>query len=229
MNKNQRSAIVVLLITVLMIFFTEMASGLPLLAWDQGSHKTTWTRDLIDAIAFSDLPDTYPTDSSDLCKGYSVKPRSQRVEFWAHLISAMVKWESNFKPETVLRECSKSRCVYASCRYHPTYGYCMKGGHELDGGIVISRGLGQISFTSALGHGCDLKKPDDLHDPINNLKCMVKISENLVTKDKRVMGKTQGSWRGVSRYWSVTRGVNNYTQRSLSWIQNYVRTRPVCR
>lgn len=225
MNKNQRQAVVVLLITVIMIFITEMASALPRLPW----NNDQWTRDTLDYIAFSDLPDTYPTDASGLCKEYATKPRSQRVEFWAHLISAMVKWESNFNPETILRECSKSKCVYQSCTRHPQFGYCMKGGHELDGGLVISRGLGQISLQSAIAYGCEVKTPRDLHDPQKNLKCMVKIAETLVKRDKRIMGRTNGQWRGVSRYWSVTRGVNDYTRKSLASIIEYVSSRPLCR
>lgn len=228
MNKNQRNAMIVLLLTVLMIFITEMASALPVLAWEGNERAEKWTQELVDSVAFSKLPDIYPSDASSLCRDYASKPRGQRVEFWSQLISAMVKWESNYKPETILRECSKNSCIYSSCRYHPTYGYCMKGGHHLDGGLIISRGLGQMSFQSALGYGCDLKNPTELHDPIKNLKCMVKIAESLVARDKLVMGKTLGSWRGVSRYWSVTRGVNDYTKKSLPAIRRYVKSRAIC-
>ena len=228
MNKNQRNAMIVLLLTVLMIFFTEMASALPVLAWEGNGRAEKWTQELVDSVAFSKLPDIYPNDASSLCRDYASKPRSQRVEFWAQLISVMVKWESNFKPETVLYECNKSKCVYNKCRYVSGRGYCMLGGHALDGGLVISRGLGQISYGSALPYNCNLKNPNDLHDPIKNLKCMVKIAERWVSRDKQIMGRSNGSWRGVSMYWSVTRGVNDYTKKSLPAIQRYVKSRAIC-
>lgn len=228
MTKNFKKALWVWLIAITMIFATEFAQALPVLAWEGNVRAERWTQELVDSVAFSKLPDIYPNDASSLCKEYASKPRSQRVEFWAQLISVMVKWESNLKPETILRECSKNRCIYSSCRHHPTYGYCMKGGHSLDGGLVISRGLGQMSFQSVLGYGCEVKTPQDLHDPIKNLKCMVKMTEKLVSQDKQIMGRKIGKWAGVSRYWAVTRGVNDYTRKSLPAIQRYVKSRAIC-
>lgn len=107
------------------------------------------------------------------------------AEFYAELLGALCKFESNYKPEE-------------------TYEENFKDGK---GKPVISRGLLQISIESANGYGAKLKSAEQLHDIDTNLKCGVLIMSKWISKDGRISGKSSstGSWLGMARYWSPFR------------------------
>lgn len=145
-------------------------------------------------------------DMTDFCPKFkSLSENLQTMvlrEFW---ISVTVH-ESGFKNATIAKECRKTECVYSGgCNYYPEHGYCMKGGHKLDGNIVISRGLEQISLESAQGYGCtEIKTPQDLHDPKKNLTCA-----NIIMK-KQINSK--GALTVKSNYWAVLKTGGKYNQ-----------------
>jgi len=103
---------------------------------------------------------------------------------WARFVKAMAKAESNWNPNTF---------------------YVEKTIFDRHGKNVVSRGLLQISMESANGYGCNIKEARELHDPETNIKCGLKIMDKLIRRDGQVMGKKDGKWVGLSRYWSVLR------------------------
>lgn len=143
-------------------------------------------------------------DIKDFCPKYAALDKLQRVHVWGEFVSAMAKYESNWKTSTVYKECSKT-CQYSGgCKKVGTL-YCMKGGHKLDGGIVISRGLLQISLESSQGYGCGLTKPEQLHDPVLNLQCGLEIMGRQIRKKGRVT-------YDVGQYWAILKPSGKYSK-----------------
>lgn len=159
-------------------------------------NNTDWTMRTV--IQVEDYLENFEKaqDVTEFCPKYKSLKREDRVHFWSEFISQMAKYESGWKPEAIYRECSKTSCIYGTCQYHETYGYCMKGGSKLDGGLVISRGLTQISFESAVAYGCPVKVPKDLHDPGLNIYCTADIMLKLIKKHNRISFDK-------GNYWSV--------------------------
>lgn len=200
------------------------------LSWDADKKPNeAWNKILIEAVLSSGLHKVAIKDR-EFCPKYDDLVETEKHEFWAQLISRMVKWESNYKPEAKMAECRKDKCIYGSCSKHPTLGFCMKGGHKLDGGVVISRGLIQMSLESSLALGCDwLKKPEDLHDPAKNLQCAVKALTRYVVRDEQIAGNGPGDWKGGARYWAVLRGTSDYTKKTLADIKKYTSSLSFCK
>jgi hypothetical protein len=99
----------------------------------------------------------------------------------------MVKYESGFNTNAKLTE--------KFTDYH--------------GRKVISRGLLQISIESSHSYDCDLQSSEDLHDPLKNLTCGIRILNRWVKYDRRIAGKVSQSWRGGARYWAVLRSIGS--------------------
>lgn len=160
----------------------------------------TYTAFLSEAIDShgADLLKTVPTDAA--AYGFKGGSKDQIKRFYMLLISSMARYESAFNPKSDTYECRKT-CVYEKCRKVEGRGYCMLGGDVLDGGLVISRGLLQISLQSAKGYGCKVTKPTELNDPKTNLVCAVTILNKWVAKDKKIGTEKLGG----ARYWSVLR------------------------
>lgn len=116
-------------------------------------------------------------------KEYSIDRFPDRSIFWAELLGAMAKFESNQNPKLVYKE----------------------DFDDSNGEPVQSRGLLQISFESANGYGAKLKKPEELHDPMTNLRVGVLILSRWVPKDSLISGGKPGARKGGSRYWAVLR------------------------
>lgn len=145
-----------------------------------------------------DMLDVIPADSGLFCPKYKSLSYSQRKQYWAYLISSMVRFESNFKTDTSYKE------SFNDSRGNP----------------VISRGLLQLSIESGNAYGCGFKNAQELHDPYKNLSCGVRILNRWVGRDARIAGKVSNSWRGGARYWSVLRSTTNPYSSILSWSQN---------
>jgi hypothetical protein len=160
------------------------------LPWD-GKHPdgSKWTEHLIKEIEASKLPDLLPTYIEEFAPAYGRLSRSKRTVFWAQLIAAMAKRESNFKPETK---------------------YVEKTIYDSKGENVVSRGLLQISIESARSYGCAIPRAEDLHDPAVNLSCAVRIMGRNIERHAQFAGQgSDGKWKGASAYWSVMRSVKN--------------------
>lgn len=224
---------------------TEKVTDLKL-AWDsKGSHTKAWTQHLISELyARPKLLAVNIKDAADYCPNFANTTQDQRVEFYATMIAESTRWESSFNPEATTRECRKktkdgkacsssSTChnVYGSNgRWDETYGWCMKGGHSLDGGYVISRGPVQMSLESALGYGCKVSTPRDLNDPLKNFSCAVHVSERFIVADGRIGSPTTSSpWYGLTKYWAVYRGSDEYTKKSLAAIRAATKALPFCK
>jgi hypothetical protein len=147
----------------------------------------------------ADLLDVIPTDAALFCPNYSHLTLFQRKQYWAYLISAMVRFESSFKTETSYTE----------------------GFNDSAGQPVVSRGLLQISIESGNAYGCAFKTTHDLHDPLQNLSCGIRILNRWVGRDGQIAGKVDNAWRGGARYWSVLRAGDKTSYNSIvSWSQN---------
>ena len=102
---------------------------------------------------------------------------------WAHLMGAMVKYESNFKPSS-------------------TYKERFKNGR---GEYVISTGLFQVSYESARGYGFRGITTEELKDPYKNIDVAVAILKKWALRDGVAANHSGTTYRGGSRYWSVLR------------------------
>lgn len=160
-----------------------------------------WTAHLLSELNASTLPDRMPSDLIKLCPKYDKLSRPERRDVWAHLIVAMAKRESGWKPET-------------------KYVENFKGS---DGKYIVSRGLLQLSQSSANGYGCEISPAEELHDPLVNLSCAVRIIDRWVGRDGVAMG-SPGKNTGCGRYWSVCRASSG----SYTKVQALVASAPGC-
>lgn len=103
-------------------------------------------------------------------------------ENWVHLLAAMCKFESSFKPES-------------------TYPESFKNGK---GERVISTGLFQLSYESVGGYGFKTTT-EGLKDPKLNIQIAVKILETWVVKHGYVASTGKSPYKGGAMYWSVLR------------------------
>ena len=153
-------------------------------AWSATNRDGTWTQAAENAVSATSLSGQVPNDIQQFCPRYSSLLADSRVMFWAGLLSAMAKFESNFNPETAFTENLKDR----------------------NGQNVVSRGLLQISVESAnqRRYGCKIVAAKNLHDPATNLACGARILSTWVEIDG-VVAYANGVTAGGARYWSVLR------------------------
>lgn len=179
------------------------------LAWT-GKHTDSenWTAHVLAALPEhgKEMLTVTPKDYKTFCPNLSRLTLEQRIEFYAHLLSIMVKRESTFKPNA----------TYDETTTKPS----LKG--------VISRGLLQISVASAKSYGCEVEETKDLHDPLINLTCGIKILNRWIgERDHQIAGMTGGNWRGGARYWAVLRDLKGKS--SYAEIKSYTRALPICK
>jgi hypothetical protein len=146
-----------------------------------------------------DLLDVIPADTATFCPKYKNLNYEQRKKYWIYIISAMAKFESGFKTDTSYTE----------------------DFNDSSGANVVSRGLLQISIESSKGYDCGMATAKELHDPLKNLSCGVRILDRWVGRDGRIGGKIDSKWRGGARYWSVLREGDKTSYKSIvSWSKN---------
>lgn len=171
-----------------------------ILAW--GEKHQDWTDNLMKEIENTNLKNTKPF-SDVICKEIAQENYS---EFWAQLISLIAKRESGFKPTTSYEESFKGQ----------------------DGKKIVSRGLLQISYSSSNqpAYSCKTKNPEQLHDPLHNLSCGVKIISYFL-KDNSVMGTEKNV--GCGRYWSVCRPIKKEKKsESYKYIKENLENLKIC-
>ena len=125
----------------------------------------------------------------------------ERANFYLLLLGAISRFESNHRPQTSFRENFK----------------------DSRGQYVISRGLLQISFESARGYRCPIRRDPDLHDPLINLDCGLRILDRWVRTDQTLSRRDPRGWRGAARYWAVLR-----RPQLLRQIQQMTARHPIC-
>lgn len=134
----------------------------------------SWSEYALKEVKASKLLSVNPVDAKEFC------PKGMNANNWVHLLAAMTKYESNFKPSTTYKENFKNS----------------------RGEWVISTGLLQLSYESVRGYGFNVTT-EQLKDPKLNLTIGIKILERWVVQDKRIA--SGNPYRGGSRYWSVLR------------------------
>lgn len=124
-----------------------------------------------------------PKDVEEFCPNYVALDSTARRKFYIMLLSALAKFESNYKPTTTYTE------------KFP----------DAKGNRVVSAGIFQLSVESGNGYYCNLKKTADLFDPETNFNCAARIMNKWIVTDKIIGGFVDGRWRGMARYWSPFR------------------------
>lgn len=120
-----------------------------------------------------------PSDGAE----YGMDYANTQSEFYAELLGALAKFESNFKTDTTYEE----------------------GFNDGDGKPVISRGLLQLSLESGRFYDKQLKTAQELHDPKINLRVGVRIMSFYLQRDGVIAGGSKGKWLGMARYWAPFR------------------------
>jgi len=153
--------------------------------------KNIWPKKEMDEVARSainlygkELLASKPADIDSWCLDIE---SVDKVSFYSAMLSHMSKYESNFNTEL-------------------TYTEKFPDG---SGNRVISRGLLQVSYESCLkGYKANIKSGEELHDPVKNLECSVKILSKLIPENNLIAAKVDGKYKGAARYWSVMRPEN---------------------
>lgn len=148
--------------------------------------KTMWPKDeyrVAALAAASPLVSVVPKDVKNFCPNYEALSQADRKAFYAELMAAMVKFESNFKNEEKYTENFKDNT-----------------GH-----FVVSRGLFQISLESSQAYKCGFKKAEDIHEPLANIACAGNILGRWIPQDGYIGSQVGGKWMGGARYWSTLR------------------------
>lgn len=142
-----------------------------------------WTDHALSEVKANELHKITPADATDfLIDG--------TPESWVHLIAAMAKHESNFKPGLTYNE-----------------------GGNLTG--IVSTGLLQLSFQSVRGYAKFARNSSiksemasattaSLKDPVFNITVAVVILRRWLAADG-VVATESSPWLGGARYWSVLR------------------------
>lgn len=124
-----------------------------------------------------------PKDVAEFCPNYVTLSAGDRKKFYIMLLSALAKFESNYKPTTTYTEKFE----------------------DAKGRRVVSAGIFQLSVESGNGYYCNLKKTEDLFDPPTNFNCAARIMNKWIVTDKLIGAHAEGRWKGMARYWSPFR------------------------
>lgn len=172
----------------------------PLWEAKRPSDGKDWTLHVLQTMDSlgKNILDVVPSDAETFCPKYAGLSYEQRKDVWAFLISAMVRYESNFKPEVQYQESFK----------------------DSKGNYVISRGLLQLSIESSQGYKCGLSDAQELHDPYKNLSCGIRILDRWLDRDGRIAGQEGSAWRGGARYWSVLRTTSKSYPEIVKLVSN---------
>lgn len=166
------------------------------------SQRRAWVRENLKSSIRThgqQMLNTVPSDIGQYCSNYSRLNQNQRVDFWATLMTEMVRYESNFQTHLTHRESFR----------------------DSTGNYVISTGLFQISRESSRAYGCPINGQSDLMDPNKNMDCSVRILNRWVGRDRVI---TNGRNRGGGRYWAVLRSSTSYGRNALSSMRNATRS-----
>ncbi len=156
--------------------------------WEAKSNDgPSWSRHVFETLPVlaPNLINKRPADIKDFCPAYDDLNARDKKNFWVYLLSSMTELESNHNPAV----------QYVEAFY------------DAKGRRVVSRGLLQISIESGNAYGCGFKTETELHDPIKNLDCGLRILNKWIGGDGRITGYSSslGKYLGGARYWSVLR------------------------
>lgn len=142
-------------------------------------------------------------DMKRFCPKYNELNIDQQAIAWGYLISAMIKFESD---------------------YNVNSDY-----NESDGNV--SRGLLQLSYGDQFCPKS--KAEGDLHDPYINLACGIKIMGSYVARDSVIAAGGYVKYgapapKGLARYWAVLRVPDSKSKHELAEIIARSRKAPGC-
>ncbi len=173
-----------------------------------------WTRDAFSIVnTYGDVLLKGASDITKFCPKYSFLTHNQKLNFWVYLVSAMIKYESNFKP---------------TCRFLEW----PLGKDSVTGLPVYSEGLLQLSYQDVKSYAfCNqfdwskdkLLTVDDarktIFDPHLNLTCGIRIL-NAQVKRKGMIAA-----RG---YWSVLFPSGTHSNSKVKEISALTKQIPFC-
>lgn len=150
-----------------------------------GEAHQDWTSHLVNEIKNSGIKSTVKTPC----------PNLDLNTCFAQLVSIMAKYESAFKTESQYKESFK----------------------DSKGNYVVSRGLLQISIESAnqSAYKCNIKDATELHNPLVNLSCAVKIITYQANKSGYLMAEPK---LGCASYFSVCRNSSSANKKIKSYL-----------
>lgn len=169
--------------------------------WNRSIHPVIddWTEFLykeIDANAPGLLEKT-PKDATKFCPNYEKLSREERVLFWTRMMSVLMAFESEYRPEKTYDDTKNVKSAK---------------------GKIISRGLLMMSHESVMPayYDCNMISSDqtqgdkDLHDPKKNMACAVRMINHWVTYDGVIADRSENAkgevvWKGLPRYWGPFR------------------------
>lgn len=156
--------------------------------WEAKAHDgVAWSRHVFERLPAlaPNLLSKLPADVADFCPAYGELNARDKKNFWVYFLSSMAELESNHNPDASYTEAF----------------------NDAQGNRVVSRGLLQISIESGNGYGCGFKAASELHDPLKNLDCGLRILNKWIGSDGRITGYSSslGKYLGGARYWSVLR------------------------
>ncbi len=142
-------------------------------------------------------------DMVRFCPKYKILSPEAKIMAIEFLLSAIVKFESDYNPADVYPESDGS----------------------------VSRGLFQLTYGNAFCPKS--KQEGDLNDPVVNIKCGVQIAASLIGRDLIVSGGGYISHgapppKGLARYWSVIRVPDTKSKHHLIDIQAMTAKAPGC-
>ena len=150
------------------------------LSWDNVPLRKEWSQKLIGLVS-QNRTDLEKGNPDGFVSGYSTLPSAAvKIKFWAELLVAMAKFESDWNPKNVFHE-------------PPPLG-------------VNSVGLLQLSLQDQDNYHLTphISNEEELKNPLINLEWGVTIFAKLLARDGVVAsGSSISNARGAARYWSV--------------------------
>jgi hypothetical protein len=151
------------------------------LSWDNVPQRKVWSQKLITSVNDNKI-DLEKGNPDGFVLGYSTLPSDAlKIKFWAELLVAVAKFESDWNPNEVF--------------------------HEPPPLTENSVGLLQLSLGDQNNYRLNphVDTEDDLKKPLVNLEWGVTIFAHWLSKDGVVASGSGNSSRGAAQYWSVLR------------------------
>jgi hypothetical protein len=161
------------------------------LQWeDQNKNGILWSAYVYQIIGTDLAPDLIPgsEDIQNFCPNYSALNNSQKVNFWAYLISVIARYASDFNPVSSVIDLSK-------------------GIDSVTGAPTFAQGLLHLAYADSKTYDfCafnwqsdqDLSLTDiarTIFDPVKNLDCGLKILATTIDSTKKIAS--------TSSYWNI--------------------------
>lgn len=147
-------------------------------SWESGHpERKPWTDVTAEMVETNLSVFDGAKDVAAFCPNYKLLSITARINVWSEMVSAISKFESNWKPTTDYKESTGQ----------------------------YSRGLLQMSYGDSYDDCPESISAGDLHDPIVNLKCGISAMVKLIKRDGVIVGSGSSPYAGLCRYWSTSR------------------------